>query len=54
MGSHALRLWLPIQQSFDSDLRLHSDRQVLEAEDSRPLPRANQGGLCLRFDELHF
>ena len=29
LGSHALRLRLPIQQSFDAAFRLHSDRQTL-------------------------
>lgn len=37
LGSHVLRLWLSIYQSFDYGLWLHSDRQVLDFEGTRPL-----------------
>ena len=47
-GTHVLRFRVPIQQYFDSDIRLHSDRQILEAKDSRPLHRRDRVSLCLR------
>lgn len=41
LGSHVLRLRLSIHQPFDYGLWLHSDRQILDLEETRPL--------CLRY-----